>query len=364
MQQGQETQNARGHFRHGLHWAAAISISGVCLWLAFRQIHWSDVGASLAQLDARPLALGVVAVLATTATKAARWQILLRHAKIRTSVRRVFRILVIGQMGNSFLPARLGDLARAVLLRRQAPSGTAAALGTIAAEKILDGMTGMLVILYLTTTRHLPDWLRWPSLVALAISAALIALLVLALALPQSGVGLRVLFAHRLHQGSRADSASFAQARKRISDLAQQFLHGLRVLASPSALVPGFCLSVAAWGLGIATNQIVLAAAGVHVPIWTNTLVVIAVYLATFLPAAPAQIGVFEYACLLALGTALVPAETALTFGLLLHVVVYAPPALLGPVYTIVEGLSWSSLRISQFDGVFGQAEGSDAPLP
>ena len=333
------------------------------MWLAFRQIHWSDVGASLAQVDAQPLALSVVAVLATTATKAARWQLLLRQANIRTSSWRVFRILVIGQMGNSFLPARLGDLARAALLRSQAPNGPAAALGTIAAEKILDGMTGMLAVVYLVTTRHLPGWLRWPSLAALAISAALTALLMLALALPQSGNGLRVLFAHRLHQRSRADSASFAQARKRISDLAQPFLHGLRVLASPSTLVPGFCLSVAACGLGIATNQLVLAAAGVHVPIWTNILVMIAVYFATFLPTAPAQIGVFEYACLLALGTALVPAETALTFGLLLHVVVYAPPALLGPVFTIVEGLRWSSLRIIPFDAGYGQTESSDAPL-
>ena len=358
MQQGRQTRGPSWRFRRGLHWAAAIAVSGVCLWLTLRQIHWSDVGGSFAQLDAPLLVLGVAAVLATTVTKAARWQLLLRHANIHTSSWRAIRILVIGQMGNSFLPARLGDLARAALLRRQAPNGAAAALGTVAAEKILDGIVGMIVVMYLAAARHLPAWLRWPSYAIAALTAVLLAFLVLALVSPRRSNSVHATFPHQMHLRSRAESTVFALARKRLSDLSLRFLHGLSVLARPSAFVAGLVLSVTVWGLGIATNQMILTATRVHVPIWTNMLVLIAVYLATFLPAAPAQIGVFEYACLMAVGTAAVPAEQALTFGLLLHVVVYAPPALLGPVFTTVEGLRWSSLRISQPDAGPGKTRG------
>ena len=124
-----------------------------------------------------------------------------------------------------------------------------------------------------------------------------------------------------------------------------RFGRGLIVLASPSLVVTGLALSGVVWGLGAVTNYLLLRACGADIPLWANLLVLVSVYLATFLPAVPAQIGVFEYACILALGAGGLPADSALAFGLLLHVEVYAPPAVLGPIFTAVEGLRWSSLK-------------------
>jgi uncharacterized membrane protein YbhN (UPF0104 family) len=68
-------------------------------------------------------------------------------------------------------------------------------------------------------------------------------------------------------------------------------------------------------------------------------------YAASFLPSLPAQVGVFEYACMLALTAAGVRQEEALAFGLVLHLLVHAPPAILGSLSMAVEGFSWGKLK-------------------
>jgi uncharacterized membrane protein YbhN (UPF0104 family) len=74
-------------------------------------------------------------------------------------------------------------------------------------------------------------------------------------------------------------------------------------------------------------------------------LVLIVGYIVNFVPAVPAQLGVFEFACVLALTAAGADQESALAFGLVLHLLVYGPPAILGPVSMAIEGLTWARLR-------------------
>jgi uncharacterized membrane protein YbhN (UPF0104 family) len=84
---------------------------------------------------------------------------------------------------------------------------------------------------------------------------------------------------------------------------------------------------------------------GIQAPAWSSWLVLATGYVANFLPTAPAQIGIFEYACVLALSVAGVEREAALAFGLLLHLLVYGPPLILGPLSMALEGLDWAELR-------------------
>ena len=92
---------------------------------------------------------------------------------------RVLRALLIGQMGNSFLPARLGDVGRAVLLAPHSTGGLPAILGTILAEKALDGVLGLLLLMGLALWIPLPHWLRGSILMPSLLTAGLLALLLL-----------------------------------------------------------------------------------------------------------------------------------------------------------------------------------------
>jgi uncharacterized membrane protein YbhN (UPF0104 family) len=126
---------------------------------------------------------------------------------------------------------------------------------------------------------------------------------------------------------------------------------GLGLFRKPGAALQALAWSLLVWGLGALTNIVLLKALGIDVPAWGSWLVLVAVYAANFLPTAPAQIGVFEYACILALSVVSVEREAALAFGLLLHLLVYSPPLILGPICMVLEGLDWRVLMVEQNRG-------------
>jgi uncharacterized protein (TIRG00374 family) len=317
----------------------ALLLAGFTAWLSIRQVSWPTLQELLAHPDLPLLALALGTVLATTAAKAARWSILLRQCNAQASGWRILRVLFIGQMLNTFVP-RLGDLGRAVLLGPQAPARVPAVLGTVFVEKALDGLMGLLLLGGLVLWTPLPVWLRGPILALASITAILLALLIMAAS--------QHLWAVRLYQGITSRLPSGLQNRTR--RLLAEFGQGLSLLESPFNTVQALAWSAVVWALAASTNYVVLAALGIEAPAWSSWLVLVAVYVATFLPTVPTHVGVFEYACVLALTAAGVDPAPAFAFGLILHLLVYIPPALIGPVCMGIEGLNWSGLKQAERD--------------
>jgi uncharacterized protein (TIRG00374 family) len=319
----------------------AFLLAGGAAWLSIRQVRWQVLKEALADPHLALLALALLTVLLTTAAKAARWHVLLRASEGRVGTGRVTRVLLVGQMANSLMP-RMGDLVRSVLIAPHVSGGVLAVLGTIVAEKALDGILGLLVLVGLAVWMPLPAWLRGPALALSALTGSLLLLLVLA-----ADRGNR---ANRLMGWLAARLPSTVRARVARS-LAGIDL-GLGLFRRPANASLALALSVVVWGLALSTNVATLAALGIEAPGWSAWLVLVAGYVAVFLPTVPAQIGVFEYACVLSLTVAAVEPEPALAFGLVLHLLVFAPPAVLGPVCMAVEGLSWSGVQAARRDHI------------
>ncbi|MCH7488641.1 MAG: flippase-like domain-containing protein, partial [Chloroflexi bacterium] len=68
-----------------------------------------------------------------------RWQFLLRPVA-RVSIARLYPVVIIGLMANNLIPARAGELVRAYILGERERVSKAAALGTIAVDRIFDGL--------------------------------------------------------------------------------------------------------------------------------------------------------------------------------------------------------------------------------
>jgi uncharacterized protein (TIRG00374 family) len=300
-----------------------------------RQVHWATLRNALAQVDIPLLALALSAVLATTAAKAARWGLLLRPCCSKIDGMRVLRVLFIGQMGNSFLPARLGDLARTALLSPQAAGGFFAVLGTILVEKALDGMIGLCILAGLALWTPLPSWLRGPALGLVVLTGTLLAVLLLAATRQRWITEFYQRSSRWLPEGTRA------RIHRTLASLAT----GLDLFKHPASILLALTWSAAVWGLAALTNLLLMTALNIDAPGWSTWLVLVAGYIANFLPTVPAQVGVFEYASVLALTVVGIDPEPALAFALLLHLLVYAPPAVLGPASMAIEGASWAKLR-------------------
>ena len=71
-------------------------------------------------------------------------------------------------------------------------------------------------------------------------------------------------------------------------------------------------------------------ALGLDLPVVAALLVLAVVQLGTAVPSTPGKVGVFQYLSVLALGPFGVGQGVALSYGILLHLVSYAPPIVLG----------------------------------
>ena len=192
-------------------WIIGIVVSLFFLWVAFRQV--SDVGhlaEALGSANYLWLAPAVALYLLGLLVRALRWRILLLPiARIPTGP--LFGILSIGFLVNNVLPARLGEIARAILVGRRHGVSRSAALATVVVERIFDGVVMLLFLGVASATagsRVAPEWLEvLVPLTAAAFGGAGIALAVLALA-PTFALGLAARLLARAGMSLRGATAA------------------------------------------------------------------------------------------------------------------------------------------------------------
>ncbi|MGH7721368.1 MAG: lysylphosphatidylglycerol synthase transmembrane domain-containing protein [Candidatus Dormibacteria bacterium] len=125
--------------------AAAAVIVAVALWRA--PINWGDAWTRIrnAKLD---LYLAAIAVYyASFLVRSWRWKLLLRNAGEDRPTLPLLPILMVSFFVNCVVPAKMGDIYRAYLARLRQRVITARALGTIIAERLLDLVVLMALLL-------------------------------------------------------------------------------------------------------------------------------------------------------------------------------------------------------------------------
>lgn len=312
----------------GVQVALGTVLSLALLWLAFRDVSLSHVTAAFSQADYRFVGLALVLVLISPLVRAARWRLLYHPDQNELSRLRLAEVLLIGQMLNIVVPARLGEVARIYLMGKT--QSRARTLGTIAVEKWLDVLMLLLLVLLVPVFVALPPWFR-DSQASLALFAS--AFLGVALTLSYGKDRLLSL----VKSLSRFLPESWRTRTQRATGLA---LSSLDVLRSPWA---GFKLqawSVLICSLNILVNYTVFLALGLPLSFAAAMFLVVVLEVGVAVPSAPGKLGVFHYLCTLALGVFGVDKGVALGYAVLLYFVVFGPPALLGTLF-----LWWESVR-------------------
>ena len=119
----------------------------VFLWYALRDLHLAEVGAALQNANFWWLIPGVAVYFVSVWFRAWRWGFLLRASK-RVSANRLFPVVVIGYMGNDILPFRLGEVLRAYVLWRKEGINVGTTFTTAILERLFDGLTMVLFVLF------------------------------------------------------------------------------------------------------------------------------------------------------------------------------------------------------------------------
>jgi uncharacterized membrane protein YbhN (UPF0104 family) len=121
---------------------AVLAATATFALLFLRTVSWDETRAQLGAIPPTTVLAAVGAVLASLGLTALRWRYLLRAAGVEARVPRLFAGLVAGGAVNNLVPARGGDLVRV----RSVPARTSAVVGTLAAERLLDGFVLSLFI--------------------------------------------------------------------------------------------------------------------------------------------------------------------------------------------------------------------------
>jgi len=150
---------------------------------AFRQLDWAAFWPYLA---------GYIALLAATHfCRAWRWNNLLEPIGVHLGAGRMLAISSVGFMAILALPARLGEFVRPALIRQKGHVSASAALGTVAVERIIDGLLVSILVFGALFARRGPDapeWMMPTAWAALAVFSAAAVFLVCALRWPERAV--------------------------------------------------------------------------------------------------------------------------------------------------------------------------------
>jgi phosphatidylinositol alpha-mannosyltransferase len=262
-----------------------------------------------------------------------------RRAKRRDAMQGTF----IGVLMSSTLPARLGEPSRALIVARRlgrARETLPVVLGTMVSQMLLNLLAlGILGAVTLSSVSALD--VHDPALLAFAL-APLAALVVVMLApflisptTDSSMIGRRFQRIHALVAGVRRSLVRLRQ--------------GLQVFRRPRRAALATVLQLAAWALQWLSCWLLLMALGLdsHAGVAAAAAVLFAVNVTAVVPATPANVGVFQAACVAVLvGAYHVSTPEAIAYGIVLQVVEVATALIMGLPALLNEGLSWRDVRL------------------
>jgi len=320
-------------------------ISLVFLYFALRGQRLEEVWDTVKSADYFWLLPGVAVYFVAVWVRAWRWHYLLRPIKA-IPTNKMFPIVAIGYMGNNIFPYRIGEVLRAVLLKRREGVPVSASMATVIVERVFDGVV-MLGFVFLNLSEI--SRLTGGSGLMAGLSIQYIALGGTVLFIGALGV---LLLAAIFPKGTARMVSWLSQRfiplrlRAKVLDVTTRFLSGLEALRSPQEVLMILVTSTIIWLLETGKYWFVLHAFGLETQVSFFALMLMngIVNLATTLPSAPGYIGTFDapgIAVLVAYG---VEQAVATSYTLVLHGALWLPITLLGAYYSLKEGLRWSSL--------------------
>ncbi|MBU1880128.1 MAG: flippase-like domain-containing protein, partial [Chloroflexi bacterium] len=245
---------------------------------------------------------------------------------------RFFWALTASQLANTVFPGRMGPVARILLIGES--MGKTASLCTVVLEKALEALTLLAAFLLAVPALQSSDWL-WPEVLT---SAALFALILAAVILV-AGQRQRILRWADRWRWSRAFIDPLSTA-----------LETLDVARQPRMLLELGLWSALIWVLTVLMDYWLLLAMGIHVPLTAAWLLNVFVQVGVRVPSLPASIGVFHYMTIVALGLFGVNESLALSYALVLHVLIFFPPSIAAVFYLWHQGYDWRAWRWAKGD--------------
>lgn len=321
--------------RSPLFWLG-LAVSAGTLYLAFRGLHWAEVGDALAEANYGLLALALPLMVASLYVRAVRWGVLF-HPRRDLRLGSLFGAMNAGYAINNVLPVRIGELARAYLIGETERVSRVHSLSTIIVERTLDTLVVVAFLIVTLPFIDAPAWARGPALLVGLGFLALAALL----------AGLHAARDRAMVLVGRVVRFLPERMRAQAEAAADSAIEGFAVLRRPAVLAEVTFWSVASWGVSAVLVYTVLRAFDLDLPFSAAVFVMCATALGMVVPSSPGYIGVFHAIAIQSLvGVFDVDRNRAASFALVLHGYLYLTPIVFGAWFLWRERRTWQQLRL------------------
>lgn len=297
--------------QRAVYWLVALALAGVLLYYSLRGVDWQRVVELLRESQLRWIAAAIALMSGALVLRSQRWRMLLT-AETDLSPLYAFWATAVGYLGNSFLPARAGEILRTVVVSRHSGLSKTFVLTTVLCERLLDAVS--LILIGAVVLLQLPEKPGWLEVTARPLAVGgMIGVVALAMVPLFESFWGRLLARMPVPDRFRG----FAE------HLLEQGLKGMRSLHHPGRLTKYILLTGVIWAIdGVV---LVAVAKSIGMPLsWTIALlVVVGLGLGSALPSTPGYVGIWQFVAVTLLTPFGVGRNEAIAFILLFQAISY-----------------------------------------
>jgi len=326
------------------HWKTivGVTVSGLLIWWVLRGVDPAEVWREMRGANGWLLLAAVAVATSGFLVRALRWKLLLHPIRPGTRLRTRFAAVNIGFAANNLLPARVGEFARAWSISRLEPVPMSGAVGSLVAERFLDGVAIFLLLLIALMSPGFPSG----ATVGGQPIGSVLAAIVFVLATILVGLLALLFFPDRFLRVTRSVVGVLpGQAGHLLVEVLESFIQGLGALRDLRLLAGALLWSVGFWAWNGVSFWLGMLAFGIEGGYAAALFVQAIVAIGVSIPAAPGFFGTFHAATVVALHEVYGAGEGAtLAFAFGYHLGGFIPVTLMGLWYAGRLGLTLAQL--------------------
>jgi glycosyltransferase 2 family protein len=289
----------------------SLILAAILLYFTLRGLDWVAFWTTIKTGRYEILLITVPVACINYFIRALRWSIFVSSGK-KVSVLPIFWANMVGYMGNTFLPARAGELLRSAFLGKNTGLGTSFVLATALAERVLDAgalvLIGTISLLWLGNVSSLvTNAVRVVALVGILFLAFLI------IAPFQETLILRLF--RMLPLPSRITQV--------ISDQITRFLFGMRSLQNWRRMLLFLMFTIIIWFVDAVSTTFGVRIVFQSLNLGQALILLSALGLSSAIPSTPGYIGVYQFVAVAILVPFGFSRSEALTYILVSQVINY-----------------------------------------
>jgi len=304
-----------------------------CLIWVFHDIQFHELLSSMANIHWSGVAIAIIFDILSYVCQGIRWRFLLKGIG-DISTLKTTQAIYAGLFTNELLPLRIGELVRAYLVSRWLSADFVSVIPSMAVERLFDGVWLALAIGIAAVFVPLPkDILEGEELLGVIVLLSTVLFIYL------------IFREKKTHIDENYEGPPGWKPFHLFRSLIGRLHVELQRIGSSRFMYISFFVSVFVLFFQIVSFWLVMIAYDLNLSFWAGAVVFLIVHLGTAIPNAPANVGTYQFFCVVGLSLYGVDKTPAAAFSIVVFVILTVPLWVIGFFALNSTGMSLRAIR-------------------